>query len=356
MSAWGAAGLVLALLAGPALAGAQSTCHPDEPDCSCGKLPVCIVSNSSLGFYSSLWFESDEPQWEGFGDEFDAHLAALQAEVDLAKALAQKVPCIEPVLMDAYQFSTFRAVDDAKEGGLFDERRAAQAANDAARLAAVEAKIDALFNEYGAGDFPWRNPELAQTQMTHRVLSCGAGMVKLKATTKYGNMSVSANVSSPMSSEEEANISGIRDTMAESIDSIAGDAAFLLKRWHAKLFSACTQVNAYCVTTNFDMANQTHECTTTTTCTSDGRVLSTSTETGPGIRAGGGIRYEAGCCGALEAVRNSTAAEDAETRKTVDQVWCPGGWNLRAGDLDCDGHANATDPTPWPPGEGPTGP
>jgi hypothetical protein len=313
------------------------------------------VSGHGHGFYAA-WFDGSDDRWTGFGEDwFDDMMAGLEAETKTAMALAQAVPCIEPIPMDAYQTATYLAMAEAEQTGLKAALLEARAAGDAARIAEIERQIDAVFERFGAGDFPWRDPELAQAQLARRMLACSIASVQLRGRAEDGGVVMYAETSSSPGGVTGSSARVEAGSLAEGAAKLASEAARPLQKAHEKLFCSCQTVQGHCVTTNFEMGSQAWECTATTRCC-DGRVVDTRTETGPGLRAGGGTKFLRGCCSELAILRAGTAEEDAEERALANEIWCEGTWNLRAGDMDCDGVPNAADPTPWPPEDAPDSP
>jgi len=66
------------------------------------------------------------------------------------------------------------------------------------------------------------------------------------------------------------------------------------------------------------------------------------------LAAGESTEFIAGCCSKLNRAREGNDEVNPEDQEVFDTVWCPGGWNMRWRDLDCDGVPNAQDPTPRP--------
>lgn len=351
LQAMTAAAACLLLLAAPP-ARAEESCDPAQPDCSCGRMPVCVISGADIGLYSSAWFSDPNTSWQGFGEGTDQLNSAVMAEIAVLNALMQVVPCIEPILTDGYSTGISLAFQDAEEMGLDKQLQAAKAAGDAARIAEIERQIDELLTKYDAGDFPWKDSELAQVHLNRRALSCTMARVSLSGRREGGEVVLVADPDSMPGYLEDPDFEARGASFAEAAPKIAEQAAKPLNELFATLFGSCREAVTHCVTTNFDLSNQQHECTTTTSCP-DGRTFDTQTVAGPGIGMGRTQKWVPGCCGVMDALRNSTQPEDEDQRALANEIWCDGTWDLRAGDMDCDGQANKTDPTPYAPGDEP---
>ena len=57
-------------------------CEPNAPpDCSCGKLPVCVFSGHPDGMYSDLYAKSKDPlAWKDFGQDIGDYAMAMEIE------------------------------------------------------------------------------------------------------------------------------------------------------------------------------------------------------------------------------------------------------------------------------------
>ncbi len=340
---------------GPARVRAQEpapTCGGEpQQDCPCGKMPVCIVSDHEDGFFSqSLLDQAEHASWEGFGqDGMSDFAAAMYAETLMAAALAN-APCIEPVWMNSYHTGTLIVADEAEQTGLTQQIQDAIAAGDTERLKELQAQLDKIFEKYGLGDLPWRDPELAGEQLQQRLLSCATGMVELKGQSGPDGFTLSAETSSALGQVSGRTSSATSSSPSGGIADLAKQVAKELTQIRQKLFCACEMVLERCNVTNFDLANQESECVRVKSCCGQTVNEEPEKEKVKGIAFGESRKYESKCCSPLARVRAGEQVGDSgeEDRQTMNEIWCPGTWNLRGRDFDCDGVPNAQDPTPRP--------
>lgn len=348
--------IALLLITAPGLAFANSCpADPAQPACPCGKLPVCVISGHPSGFYSSVYFDKDSgASWEGFGQGESDFGEAITAELSMAAELEKTAPCVEILPMDAYSAGMTLIEVLAEESGLTEKIRQAREAGDTKRLEELQSELDKLFEKYGIEDIPWRNPALVFEQMMRRRFSCIAS-VMLDGTMADGKYTVTANTSVQIADVDET-ASTTSGTPGGGIGDLAKRVASPLARAQEELFCSCQETLKRYLTTNFDLSNQQHRCDTTVTCC--GKIVKTESTEGPGIGMGEVRTYETKCCSKLAVFRageQGTEDEGKEDREAANEIWCPGTWNLRGPDIDCDGIPNAKDSTPWPPGEEPPG-
>jgi hypothetical protein len=340
-----ALGLLLCAAGTAAADGGTCGSQPMEP-CPCGKLPVCVFSGHGDGLFSQITLgSSGTSPWSGFGpDAEDTYVEAMIIEDQMAERLEKANPCLEILRMDSYQFRSFVVDEMMEQAGLLDRLRAAREAKDEARVAEVLREIDALFEAWGLGDLPWQNMELMKVHVQGRMTGC-IGQVYLSGASQEGQYAIHAEAAVPMAGMENQTHSVIAGGSRNGVKALAGLVAGQLATAHQKLFCGCLKTDWHCVTTDFNLAGQKHQCTYTEDCCGE---VTTRTEDGDGLRAGGGHEYEATCCSPMAKARESAAEEDRESRELLNELWCPGTWNLKFRDLDCDGVPNADDPTPVP--------
>lgn len=342
--------LLLLVLARPFSAAAG--CDPKAPpDCSCGKLPVCVFSGHPDGMYSDLYAKSKDPAaWQGFGQGDSDYAMAMQIESDMAQALAAAYPCLDVITTDSYLASTMVVTQEGEDSGLLERMRQARAAGDAAALAQLTREADALFDKWGVGDLPWQDPELASAHMAGRLTGC-LSTVKLSGKAEGGSYRVSATSAVPLGQAlDDTTSSASGDTPQGGVAELAKTVAGPLAAAHQQLFGSCQETERSCVGVNWELAHQTHRCDFTQRC--NGQVVRTWSEDGEGLRGVGlHIERETACCSPLAKARAGEG--DPDDKALADQIWCPGTWNLWARDLDCDGVPNAEDETPWPPAHNP---
>lgn len=340
--------LALYLLARPTPVAAG--CDPNAPpDCSCGKLPVCVFSGHPDGMYSDLYAKSKDPTaWQGFGQGDSDYATAMQIEDDMAKALAAAYPCLDVIAVDSYLARTMIVADEGEKSGLQDRMRKAREAGDTAALEQLKQETDALFDTWGLGDLPWQDPDLASAHMAGRLTGC-LSTVKLSGSASDGNFQIQATAAVPVGgtlgdTQSSASGSSPEGGLGEVAKQVAGQLAAA----HQQLFSSCQETVKSCITTDFELSHQRYRCDYTQYCNT--QVTKTWSEEGDGIGMGRSSVRENACCSPLARVRAGEG--DPEDKQLADEIWCPGTWNLWGRDLDCDGIPNADDPTPWPPGHG----
>ncbi|GEM_PF-5966099 len=338
--------LTWCILANPAPVAAG--CDPNAPpDCSCGKLPVCVFSGHPDGMYSDLYAKSKDPTvWQGFGQGESDYGMAMQIEDNMAKALAAAYPCLDVIPVDSYLARTVIVAKEGKTSGLQERIRQAHAAGDTATLEQLTQETDALFDKWGLGDLPWADPDLASAHLGGRLAGC-ISTVKLSGSASNGNFQISATAAVPMGealddTQSSASASSPEGGLGELAKQVAGQLAAA----HQKLFSSCQETVTHCITTDFELSHQRHRCDYTQYCNT--QAIKTWSEEGDGIGMGRSSVRENTCCSLLAAARGPEG--DEEDRDLLNQIWCPGTWNLWGRDFDCDGVPNADDPTPWPPG------
>ncbi len=335
-------------------APAPATCGGEpQQGCPCGKMPVCVISDHEDGFFSqTILDQAEHSSWEGFGqDGMSDYGAAMVLEMAMAAALAQTVPCVEPIVLNSYNAATQVISLQAEESGLTQRIQDAIAAGDEERLKELQAELDKLFEKFGVGDLPWRDPELAKEHLMHRLSGCIA-VVQLSGKSGAGGFTVAADTSVPMvdiNGQSSSTSSSPDGGMGELAKKIAGP----LMQAQEKLFCTCQTVLERCNVTNFELSNQESECVRTITCC--GQTTTEGPEKVKGLAFGETRKHEPKCCSPLARLRAGEKIDgmelDEEDREVTDQIWCPGTWNLRALDFDCDGMPNAKDETPRPPKE-----
>src|SRR3989338_6679714 len=97
-------------------------CEPNAPpDCSCGKLPVCVFSGHPDGMYSDLYAKSKDPlAWKDFGQDIGDYAMAMEIEDNMIKALAAAYPCLELIATDSYLARIEAATREGNNSGLKD--------------------------------------------------------------------------------------------------------------------------------------------------------------------------------------------------------------------------------------------
>lgn len=323
--------------------------------CPCGKLPVCIISDHPYGLYSQMK-NIEHSQWKGFGEGESDFAEAMYIEAKVTEALSSALPCIEPIPLNSYQAAA-QVVHDEAEKRFGQQIGEAKAAGDQKKLEELYAQVDALYQEYGLGDVPWRDENLNMMQSAFRIMGC-VTTVELRGTSEGGSFIVTATVSSIAAQLSEQELSATSNSPDGGVGELAKKAAKELKRAQEQLFCCCEEAKETCVTTKFDLANPKSECTTVRSCCGQ-EVNREGPKPVSGIRAGAKVTYEPKCCSDLarsragELLPGQGAESASEDRNLFDQIWCPGTWRLRNTDFDCDGIPNVKDPSPWPPGESP---
>ncbi len=320
-----------------------------QQGCPCGKLPVCVFSGHSDGQSSAAQFsEKDTSSWEGFGGDLSDYLTAMVIEDQVAAAIAAANPCLDVIAMDSYPVGAVGALDQAKNFGLDEQLRQAREAGDTKRVEELSKQVDDIYAHWGAGDFPWRDPDLAGEQMMGRITNCISN-VRLSAKAGDGRFEVSAQTSvSAGNALDNAAASSTSDSPQGGVGELAKQVAGQLAGAQQKLFCTCEMVFERCTVTNFDLANQESECVRVKSCCGQTIKEEPEKEKVKGISFGESRKYESKCCSPFVRAREGKDEVDPEDKEVFDEIWCPGGWNMRWRDLDCDGVPNAQDPTPRP--------
>lgn len=337
--------IALLFLTHPLAAAAANECDTAEPpDCSCGRLAVCVFSNHPEGYYSELYGKHPS-SWEGFGQNgADDFGAAMQVESDVAQALAAEYPCLDVVPMDSYVERVKISASQMEESGLKDRINQAKASGDAAALAQLKQESEALLKKWGADDFPWENEEAGSAQVGGRTAMC-LSTVMLSGSANRGSYRIDAKTSVPIGQTlDNATAYSSSKTPYGAVDEVAKRVAGQLQDAYEELFCSCQSTTVHCITENFEMSNRSWRCDSTRKCC--GEVVEKWSERGAGLRAGGGTTREKVCCSPLARTREGKG--DPEDKAVADQIWCPGTWNLWVRDFDCDGVPNAKDASPMP--------
>ena len=325
--------------------------------CPCGKMPVCVVSDHADGFFSQTFFDqATHSNWEGFGQgEMSDFGKAMTIEMEMAAALAKTAPCVELVVLNSYHTTSLVVETLAEQSGLTQRIQDTLAAGDSERLKELYAELDKLFERFGIQDLPWRNPDLANDHLQQRLLSCATAKVELTGKSDANGFTISAETSSSIAEMPGQTSSAASSAPEGGIEELAKKVAGELALIQKKIFCTCQEVLERCNVTNFDLANQESECVRIITCC--GQVTKEGPEKVKGLTFGETRKHEPKCCSPIARSRagEQVGEEDEDDRRIMNEIWCPGTWNLRGADLDCDGIPNAKDDTPWPPGEEPPG-
>lgn len=291
---------------------------PNQPPCACGKLRVCVFSGDNRLFASGGNvpgpINSDEiGRWKWLGRDMPSNIPST-FEQEFANALDQAGPCYDIVPMD----STWdKLLERGREfARLFDALKAARAAGDTARAQQLEAEAQ----------------QLLQTNLVQGLETLGHATCP--AVVVLGSNGVIPKITASVQVEGETEPSGSATATGSWARRLADQVNQALTPAQQALGCPCQAVQSHCTTVHFDVAGATSRCEFVQSCC--GKEMNRWSDQQGGTLAKGGTKFIPGCCN-----KPAQDAGDSEGK-------CPETGGLLSRDLDCDGLANADDPTPLP--------